>query len=56
MEFMLLLWDDLDDWMHACRHLATQAVSEVAQVVAPIATTVLVGLAAFWGSFPDFLR
>jgi hypothetical protein len=56
MERLLLLWDELDDWTHACRHLASQAVSEIAQVAAPIATAVLAGLAAFWGSFQDFLR
>ncbi len=56
MEFMLLLWDDLDDWLHACRHLASQAVSEVAQVGAPLATAVLAGFAASWGVVQEFLR
>ena len=56
MEFMLLLWDELDDWTHACRHLASTAVSEVAQVGAPLATALLAGLAAFWGGFQEFLR
>jgi hypothetical protein len=31
MEFLLLWWDDLDDLAHACRHLATSALSEVAE-------------------------
>lgn len=39
MEFLLLWWDDLDDLTHACRHLATSAVSELADAVAPLATS-----------------
>jgi len=31
MEFLLLWWDNLDDLTHACRHLATSALSEVAE-------------------------
>jgi hypothetical protein len=31
MEFLLLWWDNLDDLTHACRHLATSAVSEIAE-------------------------
>ena len=38
MEFLLLWWDDLDDLTHACRHLATSAVSELADALAPHAT------------------
>jgi hypothetical protein len=38
MEFLLLWWDDLDDFTHACRHLATSAFSEVAAAAAPLAT------------------
>ena len=39
MEFLLLWWDDLDDLTHACRHLATSAISEVAEAVsAPFVT------------------
>jgi hypothetical protein len=38
MEFLLLWWDDLDDFTHACRHLATSAFAEVAAAVAPLAT------------------
>lgn len=34
MEFLLLWWDDLDDLTHACRHLATSAISEVAEAAA----------------------
>lgn len=40
MEFLLLWWDDLDDLTHACRHLATSALSEVASASAPLATGV----------------
>ena len=38
MEFLLLWWDDLDDLTHACRHLATSALSEVAATSAQFAT------------------
>jgi hypothetical protein len=34
MEFLLLWWDDLDDVAHACRHLATSALSEVVEASA----------------------
>jgi hypothetical protein len=36
MEFLLLWWDELDDLTHACRHLATSAATEVAQLTAPL--------------------
>ena len=48
MEFLLLWWDDLDDLTHACRHLATSEVSELAEAAtAPFAASlsVLGGLA-----------
>jgi hypothetical protein len=48
MEIMLLLWDELDDWAHACRHLASTALSEVAEVAAPLATSLLAVSAALW--------
>lgn len=32
MEFLLLWWDELDDWVGACRHLAASAVEEVADL------------------------
>jgi hypothetical protein len=51
MEVMLLIWDELDDWAHACRHLATSAATEVADVVAPLATALLASAATFWGAF-----
>ncbi len=38
MEFLLLWWDDLDDLTHACRHLATSAISEVVAASAPLVT------------------
>jgi hypothetical protein len=37
MEFMLLLWDELDDLTGACRHLVTSAADEVVSVVIPLA-------------------
>jgi hypothetical protein len=55
MEIMLLLWDELDDWTHACRHLATTAISEVADVAAPLATALLAGTATFWGTFRELM-
>ena len=54
MEIMLLLWDELDDWTHACRHLASTAISEVAEVAAPLVTALLAGTAALWGTFRHF--
>ncbi len=45
MERLLLLWDELDDLAHACRHLATSAVEEVgaasSQVTAAVSAFVL---------------
>ena len=38
MEFLLLWWDDLDDFTHACRHLVTSALTEVAAAAVPLAT------------------
>jgi len=38
MEFMLLLWDEVDDWAWACRHVAGAAMSEVVALGAPLAS------------------
>jgi len=41
MELLLLWWDDVDDFAHACRHLASSAFSELAEAAAaaaPLAT------------------
>ena len=51
MEVMLLLWDELDDWTHACRHLASTAISEFADVAAPLATALFATTACSWGIF-----
>ena len=48
MEFLLLLWDELDDWTGACRHVAGEMVSEVASVAAPLGTALLAGTATAW--------
>lgn len=56
MEFVLLLWDELDDWAHACRHVASTAVSEVAQVTAPLATALIAATATFWSACRDLLQ
>ncbi len=37
MERLLLLWDELDDLVHACRHLAVSAADEVTGLGLPIA-------------------
>jgi hypothetical protein len=36
MEFLLLWWDEIDDLTHACRHVATSALSEVVLGAAPL--------------------
>lgn len=36
MEFFLHFWDELDDVMGACRHVATSTASEVLAVAAPL--------------------
>ena len=38
MEVLLLLWDEFDDLVGACRHVATSAAAEVATVSAPLIT------------------
>ncbi len=49
MEFLLLWWDNLDDFAHACRHLATSAFSELAEVssaAVPLLIALCAGLSA----------
>jgi hypothetical protein len=48
MEFLLLWWDDLDDLTHACRHLATSAISEVAEAARTPFATALSAAATFF--------
>jgi hypothetical protein len=48
MEFMLLLWDELDDWTGACRHLAGEMVSEIGAVAGPLGAALLAGSAMAW--------
>jgi hypothetical protein len=55
MEFLLLLWDELDDWTGACRHLAGEMVSEVGSVVAPLGTALIAGTATAW-AFTHLVR
>ena len=38
MEVLLLLWDEFDDLVGACRHVATSAAEEVAIASAPLIT------------------
>ncbi len=40
MEFLLLWWDELDDLVGACRHLASATVEEVAVIAAPLTAAV----------------
>jgi hypothetical protein len=48
MEFLLLWWDDLDDLTHACRHLATSALSEVASASTPLGAGLSAAVAWTW--------
>ncbi len=36
VERLLLLWDELDDLVSVCRHVAVSAADEVASLAAPI--------------------
>jgi len=47
MEFLLLWWDNLDDLTHACRHLATSALSEVADAAKPLFVTATSAMSAW---------
>ncbi len=54
MEFLLLWWDNLDDFAHACRHLATSAFSELAELspaAVPVLTTLCATLSALGAVF-----
>jgi hypothetical protein len=46
MEIFLNLWDELDDLVGACRHLATSAAIELTSVARPFATLVVTTVAA----------
>jgi hypothetical protein len=37
VERLLLLWDELDDLVGACRHVAVSAADEVASLAGPLA-------------------
>jgi hypothetical protein len=52
MEFLLYLWDELDDWSGACRHLVTSAAAEVAALSGPLATAA--SAVAVWALMPRF--
>lgn len=41
MEIFLNLWDELDDLVGACRHLATSTVIEVATLARPAVSLIL---------------
>jgi hypothetical protein len=56
MEFMLFLWDELDDLAGACRHVATCAATEVAAMSAPLITALVAGTATFLGAYRHLLR
>ena len=40
MEFLLLWWDELDDILGACRHLASITVEEVSAIAVPLTAAV----------------
>jgi hypothetical protein len=45
-EFLLHLWDELDDIAGVCRHLATSAAAEVVASAAPLIAAVSAALLA----------
>jgi hypothetical protein len=46
MEIFLNLWDELDDLVGACRHLATSFALEAAALARPLATLLFTTIAA----------
>jgi hypothetical protein len=52
MEFLLLLWDDLDDLTAACRHVTFSAVDEMAQLSGAV-TTALMAFTVWLLRFPS---
>lgn len=56
MEFMLLVWDELDDWFGAGRHVAGELVSEIGAVAAPLGTALLAGTAMAWAIISEIHR
>jgi hypothetical protein len=56
MEFMLLLWDEWDDFTGACRHLATSTASELTGISASLAAPVTTAVSAVGVWFSTFFR
>jgi hypothetical protein len=54
MEIFLNLWDELDDLVGACRHIATSTAVELASVARPFATLVVTTAAASLAWFTRF--
>jgi len=54
MEFLLLVWDELDDWTGACRHVAGEIFSEIGAVEAPLGTALIAGTATAWALLSHF--
>jgi hypothetical protein len=55
VERLLLLWDELDDIVGACRHIALSTADEVVSLAAPIAaaaSALTVGLLSLHGHAP----
>ena len=52
MEFLLLLWDDLDDVTAACRHITRATVDEMAQLPGTV-TTALTAFAVWLLRLPS---
>jgi len=51
MEIFLNLWDELDDLVGACRHLATSTAIELASIAGPAFTLIVTLAAAPFGWF-----
>jgi hypothetical protein len=57
MEVFLHLWDELDDVVSACRHVAASAASELVDGALPLAAGVsALGVAVFDGLYRQLLR
>jgi len=46
MEFLAYLWDELDDYVAACRHVVTYTAAEVLSPAVPLIATASAVLAA----------
>jgi len=57
MEVFLHLWDEIDDLVSACRHVATSAASELVDGAVPlVASASALGVWALDGLYRQLLR